>query len=177
MKDARIIETSNKKLGRSHSLELAEKEFKAVKFNIESEKELYNFFVAERNRPIQIFCKATGATREGDFKNIGYGPFYGKRDISRIFSEKPKSIILKPNAENGKYAYSVIAFLKLEAGYTQLHYGIPETALKLTEESFEGLSCYLNGLTYPPLLPPQSNTFGINTREFEIRVNEYNKSQ
>lgn len=174
--DSKILDTSNDELGRSGFVELPKSDFKAVQFDITSKEELYKFFVADRYKPIQIFCKAIGATRKGDFSNIGYGPYYGKEDISRIFEKNPNGVIFESNSENGEYKYKIIAFLKLEAGYTQLHYGVPETALDLTTESFDSLVCNIVGGTYPPMIPPRSNEFGINRSEFDAKLKEYFES-
>ena len=176
--DSQIVNMSHEKLGISSSSSSSDKISRVIEFKIVTDKNLLEYYTFERNYPINIVCKAEGADRKENLRSGGFGPFYKGVNLSKILLPNDPNRKKIVSNDSKKYEYIVYSFIDLEAGYTQLHYGMPETSLKLEREKFVSVGCYISGFAYPPFIPPRSNIFGVSKLEFEkmlIKYNETNK--
>ncbi len=173
--DAKIVSKTLRQIGMTGDSDKINKKAEVIQFNITSKKELHHFFNVIERKPIQVFCQAEGAKRTNNLKNIGFGPYYNEVNISKTFGPLSNATI-KTLGNNSPFKYSVFAFVNLEAGYTQLHYGVQETSLNLEIEQFDRLSCIIIGATYPPMPAPKSNEFGIDRDHFMKMLGSYKEA-
>ena len=174
--DSQIVDMPHEKLGMNSSGSTSGKISRFIKFKIITDKNLLEYYTFERNYPINVVCKAEGAERKENLRSSGFGPFYKGIDISKILlpDDPNREIIVSNDSE--KYEYTIYSFINLEAGYTQLHYGVPETSLKLEKEIFGTVGCLISGFAYPPFIPPRSNVFSVSKLEFDKMLTRYNKT-
>ena len=173
--EARVVEKTYRQIGITGESDKINRKIEVIQFDITSKNELHNFFNIVEQKPIQVLCRAEGAKRTENLANFGFGPYHGETNISKLLGPE-SSTVIEPMDGETEYRYSVYAFVGLKAGYTQIHNGVPETALNLKSEEFERLSCYMRGFTYPPAPKPRTNSFGIEKEHFLKMLNTYRES-
>jgi hypothetical protein len=159
----------------------------AIQFELTSRTDLARYFLEDWTRLIQVRCTVTGAETGREYEATGglyYGPidlsetrmyrafgaepYFGMVDLSHMRANRIEGKIHLSPGSDGKYRYTVYAFLDLKAGETEYVMGSPRSTFDLAAQRFESVGCYVIGVAMAPVpvLFPRTNDFTMTYAEF-----------
>jgi hypothetical protein len=152
--DIRITQVSNRTLFGERTSRPDETR-EVIQFNLSSDTNIRSHL---SKRLIQVRCRVD----DGNDITFGRGPFNEGVD----FSESPENgnTASKPRASDGRFSYTVYAFVDLSQA--RLIDGHLSRSFPLEPMAFSQLSCFIIGVTMAPVRFPRSNDFGLSREVF-----------
>ena len=145
-----------------------------IRFDLSSKKNLIRYF-EDWDRMVQTRCFVDGAEDGRSYSGFAVGPLQEGIDISMRGRRRKEAIDLGPDSD-GKYWYSVYAFIDLTADDQKYVDGKPRGTFDLTSQRFSRVGCFIIGVQMAPVIFPRTNAFSLSERQVKDGIDSLGRS-
>jgi hypothetical protein len=145
---------------------LKDEKTKALKINLTSNINLYNYFKKE-GRVIQPRCDIYIGDEKSEYDTLVYGPYYKDINITYFSNKDLEKVVSEENKKT--YLYTIYALSDLVA-LKRSEIG-ESNEVSLTSIKFSKIQCYILGVTMLGYFP-RTNYLTINYDDFNKIINQ-----